>query len=192
VKQPLHTMLHIPLNFRVQLASMISRHGQELCPICEEIIEYMIQGFDSEAKEMINELEYKVRELQSSIDRIENNQIDTTYVAKLAVKNELDEFKEKIDSINKFDSTKHFLEKRTKEVFGIADKLTMELAKTREVITKLAEYIDYKKTINFRREPDIKPKKMSKTLLAIVEGFKENEFKTREEGKDSESSYNTR
>lgn len=114
---------------------------------------------------MVDGLGAEIKDLDYQVENIRMDMYDSVNEA---VDSKLKDLSEDLKNFSDITALKRSIEEKEREVKHMQARLMVELEKIKETMIALAEYIDPKKKINFRKEPDQKPRLMSKALTNIV------------------------
>ena len=143
-----------------------------MCPMCQDILDNLDMMTPETIQFKLNEMDDTLRSMEYKIDGLEF-EIESTVEEKIS--ESISRISNDIKNIGDISSLKESIESREKNISMMQMKLLIEVQKVKEVITQFAEYIDPKKTINFRKEPDQKPKVMSEALQNIINNLEVKE-----------------
>lgn len=118
-----------------------------------------------EMSAMVDGLGAEIKDLDYQVENIRMDMYDSVNEA---VDSKLKDLSEDLKNFSDITALKRSIEEKEREVKHMQARLMVELEKIKETMIALAEYIDPKKKINFRKEPDQKPRLMSKALTNIV------------------------
>ena len=159
----------LDMNTKVTIVNIMNRHNKaELCNICEE----MVQIMSVSSKELVNdmiELKSDLDDHRNDIDSIrtlvyglQDDIQDTTY--------RLSKYEHTIEVIGDVETATEEIKQVRANTLKDKEELSTTMGSLAQVINKLIEYIDTKKTINLRKEPK-KPKIVCNELKNIKESI---------------------